>query len=66
MVLLKHVPFHFQKFTPDLEGVRGIFEVANDFFLSLGLPDMSMSYGDKALIVKPKPPREVVCHASAW
>jgi peptidyl-dipeptidase A len=42
-----------------------MFEVANDFFLSLGLPNMTMAYGDKAVIIRPKD-REVVCHASAW
>jgi peptidyl-dipeptidase A len=54
-----------QRFTPDLAGAKGMFEIANEFFLSLGLSDMSMAYGDKAVIVKPKD-REVVCHASAW
>ena len=33
--------------------------------MSLGLENMTMSYGDKGMIVKPAD-KEVVCHASAW
>jgi len=54
-----------QKFPQDKEGVTEIFKMANEFFLSLGLSDMSMSYGEKGLIIRPTD-REVVCHASAW
>ncbi|CAL8097157.1 unnamed protein product [Orchesella dallaii] len=42
-----------------------IFKLANKFFTDLGLADMSVSFGDKAVIVRPED-REVVCHASAW
>ncbi|CAL8095791.1 unnamed protein product [Orchesella dallaii] len=54
-----------KKYTPDLAGVSKMFDVANEFFVSLGLSDMSVSYGPKAQLVKPND-REVVCHASAW
>jgi len=42
-----------------------MFEVANEFFVSLGLEDMKMSYGPRGMIIKPDD-KEVVCHASAW
>jgi peptidyl-dipeptidase A len=55
-----------EKFNATEEGVRALFQEANAFFTELGLADMSMSYGDKAMIVRPTDGREVVCHASAW
>lgn len=39
-----------------------MFEIANEFFMSLGLSNMSMSYGPKAQLIRPTD-REVVCHA---
>ncbi|ODM92909.1 Angiotensin-converting enzyme [Orchesella cincta] len=54
-----------KRYKPDLEGVTGMFETANEFFVSMGLINMSVAFGNKALIVKPKG-KEVVCHASAW
>ncbi|OXA43749.1 angiotensin-converting enzyme [Folsomia candida] len=53
------------KFNSTEEGVRALFEEANFFFTDLGLEDMSMSYGEDAVIVRPED-RDVVCHASAW
>lgn len=45
-----------------------MFQVADDFFQSLGLEANTMSYDvtKGALIEKPKDGREVLCHASAW
>ncbi|ODM97276.1 Angiotensin-converting enzyme [Orchesella cincta] len=54
-----------KKYTQDKAGVTEMFKVANEFFTSVGLHDMSVSYGPKAQVVKPAD-REVVCHASAW
>jgi len=54
-----------EKFNATKEGIYQLFDVANDFFMSLGLENMTMSYGDKGMIVKPDD-KEVVCHASAW
>nr|XP_022921275.1 angiotensin-converting enzyme-like [Onthophagus taurus] len=42
-----------------------LFETANEFYTSMGLDDMSMAYGPKAMLDKIEN-REVVCHASAW
>ncbi|CAG7728788.1 unnamed protein product, partial [Allacma fusca] len=42
-----------------------IFDFANSFFKKLGLADMQVAYGEKAMILKPDG-KEVICHASAW
>ncbi|EAT38829.1 AAEL009316-PB, partial [Aedes aegypti] len=47
--------------------VKQLFEISNDFYVGLGLPDNSMSYNESlgAVIEKPSD-RVVTCHASAW
>uniref|UniRef100_A0A182R0V2 Angiotensin-converting enzyme n=1 Tax=Anopheles farauti TaxID=69004 RepID=A0A182R0V2_9DIPT len=47
---------------------RRLFEIANEFYVGLGLPDNSMSYDTArgAMIEKPTDGRVVTCHASAW
>ncbi len=40
-------------------------EIAENFFLSLGFDELSDTFWDRTLFVKPKD-RDVVCHASAW
>ncbi|XP_049283959.1 angiotensin-converting enzyme-like [Anopheles funestus] len=47
---------------------RRLFEIANEFYVGLGLPDNSMSYDTDrgAMIEKPTDGRVVTCHASAW
>ncbi|XP_058460866.1 angiotensin-converting enzyme-like isoform X2 [Malaya genurostris] len=47
--------------------IKQLFEISNDFYVGLGLPDNSMSYDEArgALIEKPSD-RTVTCHASAW
>ncbi|XP_053674124.1 angiotensin-converting enzyme-like [Anopheles nili] len=47
---------------------RQLFEIANEFYVGLGLPDNSMSYDVErgAMIDKPTDGRVVTCHASAW
>ena len=42
-----------------------MFEVAEEFFTSLGLKKVPQSFWEDSLIEKPDD-REVVCHASAW
>lgn len=42
-----------------------IFEVADQFFQSLGLIKMPAEFWEKSMLEKPKG-RDVVCHASAW
>jgi hypothetical protein len=44
-----------------------MFQVSDEFYQSLGLPENSMSYNESvAMIEKPEDGRVVVCHASAW
>lgn len=42
-----------------------MYQVAEDFFMSIGLDEMPESFWNKSMLVKPED-REVVCHASAW
>ncbi|CRL05281.1 CLUMA_CG018154, isoform A [Clunio marinus] len=44
--------------------VRKMFEMSDDFYMSMGLPSSAMSYSDKAVIEKPE--QTIACHASAW
>lgn len=44
---------------------RKMFEVADEFYTSLGLPTNNMSYTGQSIIVKPDD-RVIQCHASAW
>jgi len=39
--------------------------MAEDFFTSLGLPELPASFYEKSQFIKPRD-RDVVCHASAW
>lgn len=43
-----------------------MFQVAEEFFMSLGLKGMPQEFWDHSMLEKPKDGREVVCHASAW
>lgn len=49
-----------QNYTP-----KKMFEMSDEFYMSLGLPTSNMSYGDKAVIEQPEG-KIIVCHASAW
>jgi len=40
-------------------------KIAENFFLSLGFDELSDTFWDRSLFVKPQD-RDVVCHASAW
>lgn len=42
-----------------------MFKIADEFYMSLGLPTNNMSYTGPSLIEKPTD-RIVQCHASAW
>lgn len=48
--------------------VLKMFQTANEFYMSMGLEDNSISYNVSAgaMIEKPTDGREVLCHASAW
>ncbi|KAF8795129.1 Angiotensin-converting enzyme-like protein [Argiope bruennichi] len=42
-----------------------MFKIAEDFFISLGLPEMTPEFWHYSIIEKQKD-KEMVCHASAW
>lgn len=42
-----------------------MFQVAEEFFTSIGLMEMPEEFWNKSMLTKPEG-REVVCHASAW
>jgi peptidyl-dipeptidase A len=44
---------------------RRMTEIAENFFVSLGMPKLPESFWQRSMIEKPRD-REVVCHASAW
>lgn len=47
--------------------VPKMFEVADDFYIKLGLPSNNMSFdSDRAFIEAPTDGRQIACHASAW
>jgi peptidyl-dipeptidase A len=49
----------------DLAQAKAMTRVAEDFYVSLGMPKLPDSFWDKSLFVQPRD-RDVVCHASAW
>ncbi len=40
-------------------------ELSEEFFTSLGLPELPETFWERSMLVKPRD-RDVVCHASAW
>ena len=48
-----------------LDIARQMARRAQDFYVSLGMPELPPSYWDKSQFIKPRD-RDVVCHASAW
>ncbi|XP_063703175.1 angiotensin-converting enzyme-like [Culicoides brevitarsis] len=44
---------------------KKMFQMSDEFYMSLGLPTSNMSYGEKAVIENPEGV-VIVCHASAW
>ncbi len=49
----------------DLKTAEEMTRLAEDFYVSLGMPKLPESYWKKTQFIKPRD-REVVCHASAW
>nr|KAG5696164.1 hypothetical protein BaRGS_026523 [Batillaria attramentaria] len=45
---------------------HSMFEVAEEFYTSLGLSPMPERFWNKSMIERPADGRQVVCHASAW
>ncbi|NWZ73318.1 ACE2 enzyme, partial [Acrocephalus arundinaceus] len=43
-----------------------IFESAEDFFVSIGLPSMTEGFWANSMLVEPSDNRKVVCHPTAW
>lgn len=52
------------KMEQDKYTAKKMFEMSDDFYMSMGLPSSAMSYSDKAVIEKPE--QVIACHASAW
>jgi peptidyl-dipeptidase A len=42
-----------------------MFEMSDEFYMSMGLPTSNMSFNGESIITKPKD-RIIACHASAW
>ncbi|KAG8519750.1 Angiotensin-converting enzyme 2, partial [Galemys pyrenaicus] len=45
---------------------KRIFEEAEKFFVSVGLPSMTPDFWEKSMLTEPKDGRKVVCHPTAW
>ena len=43
-----------------------MFTTAEEFFVSLGLEPMPLSFYRDSMLERPQDGRDVVCHASAW
>ncbi|KAL7642767.1 UNVERIFIED_CONTAM: hypothetical protein RMT77_006055 [Armadillidium vulgare] len=45
---------------------KEMFEIAEDFFVSMGMFKMTSDFWENSMMDQPKDGRKVVCHASAW
>uniref|UniRef100_A0A0K8R3C7 Angiotensin-converting enzyme n=1 Tax=Ixodes ricinus TaxID=34613 RepID=A0A0K8R3C7_IXORI len=45
--------------------VHKMWEAAEDFFVSMGLPNMTDTFWNKSVMTKPTE-RDIMCHATAW
>ncbi|KAH8378413.1 hypothetical protein KR093_011246, partial [Drosophila rubida] len=43
-----------------------MFQMADDFFVSMNLTKLPQDFWDKSIIEKPTDGRDLICHASAW
>lgn len=43
-----------------------LFQLSESFFTSLGMDNMTKTFWDKSMLVKPNDGRSVECHGSAW
>ena len=43
-----------------------MFEISEEFFVSLGLDPLPQTFWNKSIIERPNDGREINCHASAW
>nr|WP_246505397.1 M2 family metallopeptidase [Coralloluteibacterium stylophorae] len=66
---LGHAPSPAETMTLEREAdvaiAREMTERAEDFYVSLGMPELPESFWVRSQLVKPRD-RDVVCHASAW
>ncbi|GAB6033116.1 hypothetical protein CHUAL_012727 [Chamberlinius hualienensis] len=46
--------------------VKTIIEVAENFFITLGLPPMSQSFWNNSIFEDPEDGRKIMCHGTAW
>ncbi|KAK3105656.1 hypothetical protein FSP39_002751 [Pinctada imbricata] len=56
--------------TPQLKAqnytAQRMYETAEEFFTSLGFPNMTKEFWENSMLEQPEDGRKVVCHASAW
>ncbi|XP_075855690.1 angiotensin-converting enzyme 2 [Microcebus murinus] len=43
-----------------------IFKEAENFFVSVGLPNMTQGFWEKSMLTEPEDGRKVICHPTAW
>jgi len=43
-----------------------MFQLADEFFTSIGLDAVPAMFWEKSLLKKPDDGRDIICHASAW
>lgn len=46
--------------------VKRMFEMADDFFVSIGMKAVNENFWNGSILLKPTDGRSMVCHASAW
>lgn len=63
MLELKAILFFF--FFQSWDAIR-IFEEAEKFFVSIGLPNMTQGFWNNSMLTEPGDGRKVVCHPTAW
>jgi peptidyl-dipeptidase A len=59
-----------KKFQPTKDdpaaGAKGMVRVGEGFYTALGMDPLPETFWSRSMFVQPPPPRQVVCHASAW
>jgi peptidyl-dipeptidase A len=52
---------------PDaLASAKGMVRIGEGFYTSLGMDPLPDTFWERSMLVQPAPPRQAVCHASAW
>lgn len=61
MLELNAVLFFFQSWDAEK-----IFKEAEKFYMSVGLPNMTLGFWNNSMLTEPGDGRKVVCHPTAW